>query len=133
VVVARDDPGGINGDTPCPEGSGDDNSGYTSGNADINGDGVANLLDFTFVRMKFLKGSKDCCCLGSSGSTDVGRTEISVAELRKASQMELTAAEVNGDGLVNMHDVAAFMAGELPDRKPSHIQPRSSGRICRAS
>jgi len=128
VVVPCDDPGGVNGDTPCPDGSGDDNSGYTSGNADINGDGVADLLDFTFVRMNFLEASKDCCCPGSGGSTDVARTEISVSELRKAGLHEMVVADLNGDGLVNMDDIAAFMAGELPNRKPSHIGSRGMGR-----
>jgi hypothetical protein len=101
------------GNTPCPEDCHPDEA-----NADINGDGVVDLLDYSFVSMNFLEDSKDCCCPGSAslGNT-VGRTEISVAELIRGNLKELTVADLNHDGVVNLQDMAALMQGVRPTRQ----------------
>jgi len=102
------------GDTPCPEDCHPDEA-----NADINGDGVADILDYSFVAMNFLEDSKDCCCPGSASSLGnrVGRTEISVSELNRSNLKDLTVADLNNDGLVNLQDMAALMQGVRPTRQ----------------
>ena len=117
----------VNGNTPC---SGTDHKNFDchamdQTNADINGDGIADLLDFAFVSFNFLVSSKDCCCPGSTGNT-VGRTAISVLELRQMGLSDLIVADLNNDGMVDLNDMAAFLAGDVPSRKG--IQHRSGVR-----
>jgi hypothetical protein len=101
-------PGVIDPNTPCK----------TAGpHSDINGDGLIDLLDFTFISMNFLKDSKDCCCPGSAATAPSGRTEISVAEARKHGQPEVAAADLNNDGVVNLTDMSLFLGGQTPVKK----------------
>ena len=94
-------------DTPC--------NGATRevGHADINGDGIVDALDLAFVLNNFLTSSKDCCCGAAAGVT-VPRTEVSVRELREMGMGELAIADLDGNGLVNLDDITAFMAGDRP-------------------
>ena len=87
--------------------------------ADINGDGIVDALDFTFIMMNFLESSKECCCPDSTAGTIVGRTEISVRELREMGLGELAVGDLNRDGLLNMDDVEAFQAGGMQPVKGS--------------
>jgi hypothetical protein len=86
-------------------------------NADINGDGLVDLLDFSFVSMNFLADSKDCCCPGSAslGNT-VGRTSVPVAELKRNGMDDLTVADLNADGVVDLADMQALLQGARPER-----------------
>ena len=94
------------GDTPCK----------TAGpHADINGDGLVDLLDFTFVSMNFLESSKDCCCPGSTAARP-GRTSISVRELRAAGEIDMIQADLNHDGFVDLADMSAFLDGQRPSK-----------------
>lgn len=100
------------GNTPC---------GVFPGNhADINGDGLVDPLDYSFISMNFLEDSKDCCCPGSSSLGNVvGRTEISVRELFENDMADLAVADLNSDGMVNLADMAALMQGVRPANKPA--------------
>lgn len=89
---------------------------FNQNHADINGDGLVDLLDFSFVIMNFLDNSKDCCCPGSLASTTTPRTEITVEEARRGHRPDLVAADINGDGLINQVDLAALLRGERPKR-----------------
>jgi len=110
------------GDTPCEEDCHPDEA-----NADINGDGIVDLMDYSFVSMNFLEDSKDCCCPGSASSLGnrTGRTEISVAELIRSNLKDLTVADLNNDGMVNLQDMAALMQGVRPTRQ---APDRDSGK-----
>jgi hypothetical protein len=95
--------------------------------ADINGDGMVDHLDFTFIMMNFMAVSKDACCPDKDGHTSapVGLTEISVAQLRQMGLGELVVADLNGDGLVNVADMSAFMNGQEPNKKKVRVRDDS--------
>jgi hypothetical protein len=96
-------------------------------NADINGDGIVDLDDYAFVSMNFLTSSKNCCCGPQTASVNV-ITEISVAQLRAEGLGDLAVADLNGDGLLNMADMAAFDQGVRPSKTvPTKGGTRSSG------
>lgn len=105
-------------DTPC---------GTAGPNADINGDGVVDLDDYAFVSSNFLVSAKQCCC-GPQAASVNAITEISVAQLRAEGYAELISADLNGDGLLNLADMAAFDQGVRPTKKaPVKGGSRSTG------
>jgi hypothetical protein len=114
----------VDPNTMCPADKGVD-LGYP--HADINGDGVVDHLDFTFIMMNFLEGSKDSCCPDKDGHTSApeGLEEISVSQLRQMGLGELVVADLNGDGLVNVADMAAFMNGQEPAKKKVRVRGNS--------
>ncbi len=102
---------------------------FNQNHADINGDGLVDLLDFSFIAMNFLDHSLDCCCPGSLAATTAPRMEVTVEEARRGHRPDLVAADVNGDSLINQADMAALLRGERPNtgkrpnpREPSNIQ-----------
>jgi hypothetical protein len=105
-------------DTPC---------GTAGPNADINGDGVADLDDYAFISANFLVNSKACCC-GPQTAGAIAITEISVAQLRADGYADLVSADLNGDGLLNLADMAAFDQGVRPTRRPPSRWSRSGSR-----
>jgi hypothetical protein len=108
----------VDPDSPCPT--------AVAAHADINGDGVVNSLDYAFVTRNFLSQSKNACCPGSAAAESiVARTEISVRELRELDMGDLAVADLNGDGVVNTDDMAAFMAGQQPPVKNN--RPHTGG------
>jgi hypothetical protein len=97
------------GNTPC---------GTAGPNADINGDGVADMDDYAFISKNYLASSKLCCCGPEGGAASVNAvTEISVAQLRTLGMSDLTKADLNGDGMLNAADMAAFDQGVRPTQK----------------
>ena len=94
-------------DTPC---------GTDGPHSDINGDGLVDLLDFTFISMNFLEDSKDCCCPGSAAIAPSGRTSITNRELSANGMGDLTVADLNRDGVVDMTDMQLLLQGEVPTK-----------------
>jgi hypothetical protein len=92
--------------------------------ADINGDGVVNALDFSFIMMNFLASSKDACCPDSAAKVYTGRTEVSVRELRQMGMGELSVADLNSDGLVNSADMDAFANGVRAPKTSNRLNSR---------
>ena len=84
--------------------------------ADINGSGIVDTGDFTFIQINFLAHSDDNCCgqplLGGGGDGPI--TEISVEELYQLGLGHLGVADLNNDGWLDEADVAAFMNGARP-------------------
>jgi hypothetical protein len=95
--------------------------------ADINGDGIVDGLDFTFIMMNFLAMSKDACCPDKNGHTaaPLALEEVSVSQLRQMGLGELVVADLNGDGLVNVADMSAFMNGVEPNKKDVRVRSGS--------
>jgi hypothetical protein len=89
---------------------------------DLNGDGIVDALDFAFIMRNFMQNSLDACCPDGIGSGTTGRSEVSVSELRQLGASEMIVADLNGDGLINVDDMAAFAQGFRPEQK----KPRGS-------
>ena len=84
--------------------------------ADISGDGVVGLADFTFIQINFLKSHEANCCGqgGFRGEATEPITSIAVADLIAQGLGELAAGDINGDGWLDEADMAAFAAGLPP-------------------
>jgi T5SS/PEP-CTERM-associated repeat protein len=86
--------------------------------ADISGNGVVDTGDFTFIQINFLQLKEpDCDCsspltIGLRGEGP--RSEISVAELIAMGLAELTVADLNLDGMLDVLDMVAFINGDRP-------------------
>jgi len=104
--------------TPC---------GTVGPNADINGDSIVDGADYAYLSNNFLTSSKQCCCGPQTAGVNPV-TEISVAQLRAMGLGDLAVADLNGDGMLNMADMAAFDQGVRPTKTtPTKDGSRSSG------
>jgi hypothetical protein len=115
----------VNPNTPCT--TSDCAPNEPGAHADINSDGVVDSLDFAFVLMNFLTSSKDACCPDGVAGAPVGLTEVSVRDLRQWQMGDLTVADLNGDGVINMEDMNAFLAGQVPVKKAPKRERSGSG------
>jgi hypothetical protein len=108
-------------------GTGDTLCGALGNNADLNGDGMVFVGDFTFIQQNFLMTHEANCCgaLGFAGAvldgpaartnTPMGPvTSIAVKELYRQGLSELAAGDVNHDGWLDQNDIAAFFGGNTP-------------------
>jgi len=105
-------------DSPC---------GTPAPHADINGDGVVDTADFTFIQINFLDAHEFDCggSLLQSGdhglaAIDPSRpaepvTSVSVDTLSDLGLAHLAAADLNADGTIDQSDIGAFFAGARPD------------------
>ena len=85
--------------------------------ADINGDGVVDALDFSFIERNFLECTKSTCCPGSAADVGpVARDSVTIEWLEANGLGEFGIADMNSDGVVNVDDMAEFMAGKVPTR-----------------
>jgi hypothetical protein len=82
-------------------------------NADINNDGVVNDLDLGFVLLNFLEDDKATCC-PEAGGVATAVMEITLADAA-AQGLNLSAADLNKDGVINGDDITAFMMGARPE------------------
>lgn len=104
--------------------------------ADINADGIVDILDFSFIVSNFLSEDKDSCCPdgGVAGGGPAGITEITVEELRRIGKGELAIGDLNGDGVLNVDDMAVFMqsgGGAVPTSAPREPSTPVSDRTPR--
>ena len=83
--------------------------------ADVNGDGIVNTADFTFIQINFTRSSATDCCAGPGDPNEPGSpiTRISVTELNAVGLGELAAGDLNGDGWLDELDMDLF-AHSLP-------------------
>ncbi|MEW6249229.1 MAG: HYR domain-containing protein [Planctomycetota bacterium] len=79
--------------------------------ADLNGDGIASVADFTFIQVHFGKTHEANCCGAGSLGEPVRR--ISVDELIRLGLAELAAGDWNHDGWLDEADMAAFVEQHL--------------------
>jgi len=111
-------------------------TGYGTGNttcstafphADISGDGLVGIGDFSFIAINFLMVSENNCCsmsplmAGGEGDEDlpiphslVPVTSITVQELIARGLGHLAVGDVNRDGVLDQQDMAAVFGGQTP-------------------
>ena len=94
---------------------------------DINADGAVDALDYSFLVENFLMASKEVCCPAPvSAGAPTAITEVSVKELRLSGNGELSVADLNGDGLVNVDDMVAYEQGVVPASQSERTRKSSS-------
>ena len=76
--------------------------------SNFNADGVVGNGDFSFVSLNFLR-SGESCTPGVDAPQPL--TRVSVKALRRAGLSQLVAADLNGDGWLDVADIAAFAQG----------------------
>lgn len=94
------------GDTLCGD--------YSPIHADFSGNGTVGTEDFTFISNNFLLGDDDSCCTLSAPVAGGPIESITVAELHRRGLHRAALADLNGDGVLDMYDVVAFMNGDRP-------------------
>jgi hypothetical protein len=97
--------------------SGDTNCSDVYPHADIDGNGLVDTDDFSWIQVHFLQGNAPDCCSGPiplDGSQPV--TAISVKDLIARGLGELAAGDLNNDGWLDQADVVAFLEGARPDQ-----------------
>jgi hypothetical protein len=85
--------------------------------ADIDGDGLVNSDDFSYIQTNFLKTHDPDCCSGPAplgGSQPV--VSVSVQDLIARGLGHLAAGDLNNDGWLDQADIVAFMQGARPDQ-----------------
>lgn len=97
--------------------------------ADISGNGLVGTEDFTFIQINFLRQHDPNCCglpgiAGGGGLPAEPIMRISVAGLWRYGLGHLVVADLNGDGVLDQFDIAAFMLGD----RPVGTKRKSSGR-----
>jgi hypothetical protein len=81
--------------------------------SNFNRDGVVNNADFGFISLNFLATGENCNGANFNGGA---RERISVKELRRMGLGYMEEADINGDGWVDVTDVA--LAGQGQYRRP---------------
>lgn len=113
------DPGAAGGDTICGTGGPD---------ADASGNGTVGGEDYTFISTQFLFMSEDSCAVAPIYAGDGNGfrpidaqrinepvVSITLEELDARGLGHLASADLNGDGVLDQGDLAAFFAGARPD------------------
>jgi hypothetical protein len=83
-------------------------------NADLNGDGCVDSLDYACFSNNFLDEDKDSCCPGDGAGQTPPVLSITVRELRLMGLGDLAVADLNGDGVLDQADMQAFDSGIVP-------------------
>jgi len=94
-------------------GSGDSAGTADWPNADVNGDGKVNQWDFKLFRRAALRGSESGCG-DAPESVPPPLVSVTLEQLQYAGMAELSAGDLNGDGVVDRNDVVAFIRGSRP-------------------
>ncbi len=100
-------------------GTGDTDCDTVGPHADIDGDGLVTTDDYAFISMNFLTSSKSCCGVEGLPAGASGVSSISIEQLRRSGRGDLAVADLNGDGILNVDDMNAFMQGARPSTKGS--------------
>ncbi|MFI4897584.1 MAG: hypothetical protein ACIARR_07145 [Phycisphaerales bacterium JB059] len=101
-------------DSPCPPGV---------PHADVSANGQVDAADFTFIQIGFASADEAPCAApltappgtrASHASTPVPVRSITVGALLDRGLGRLAAGDLNRDGVLDEHDIVAFLAGAVP-------------------
>ncbi len=106
------------GDTAC----GADCARGSFANADLNGDGVVDAIDFGIIENNFMAQSKLGCCGYATADAFEPVLDISVKELIRDGRGELAAGDINNDGRLNLDDMALYAQGGVQITKAKRIR-----------
>lgn len=107
-----------------PSGSGCEG---TDIHADVNGDGLVDPIDGTFIISNYGTEDSDGCCPGGPAGSGAAIHDISTHDLRRMGLSQLRAGDLNRDGRLNALDIQAFAAGRYTPvviRKPARAGSR---------
>ncbi|MBI3835011.1 MAG: hypothetical protein HY287_11840 [Planctomycetes bacterium] len=105
----------VSRDTPCGTG------GF---NADLNGDGTVNANDMVFIQRNYLATDMAGCCPNLVAASEaVTRPSISLNAARRMGFGDLSFADVNHDGVLNLDDIDAIIARDLVNQASDVTQP----------
>ncbi len=109
---------GLSPDTTCDQ---------VGPHPDINGDGMVNALDFSFIFQHLLKANEADCCtqVAAASSRRSPRADISVRELRSLGLGHLSSADMNYDGMIDGDDMNAFKNGITRKERPADRREKS--------
>ena len=82
--------------------------------SDIDGSGLVDAGDYSYLMMNFLADSKLGCCEEAGAVDRTPITSITIKELRQRGLSHLAVADLNGDGVLDTADMEAFMQGATP-------------------
>ncbi|MDO8631661.1 MAG: hypothetical protein Q7R41_14335, partial [Phycisphaerales bacterium] len=96
--------------------------------ADINGNGLVDLDDLAFINRAFLTTDKAACSCGSntSAAESPGYAEITLEELSAMGYGDLSAADVNGDGVVDRDDITLLIRRESTKTKTHQSRTKNA-------
>ena len=106
------------GDTAC----GADCALGSFANADLNGDGMVDAIDFGIIENNFMAQSKLGCCGYATAGAFEPVLDISVKELIRDGRGELAAGDINNDGRLNLDDMALYAQGGVQITKAKRIR-----------
>ena len=111
----------VGANTPCGGGPWAGMDDCPDMHADCTGDGIVSIADFTFVANLFLMECDPNCCGLPLIAGNMGRSDISIDDLRQLGMEHLAIADLNEDGRLNVMDMVEFMNGARPIRDASFI------------
>jgi len=85
--------------------------------ADLNGDGWVTSADLAFIGRSFLMTDKSACCGTATAGAPSGIEEITLEELSAMGYGDLSAADINGDGIINRDDMTMLIERESAKTK----------------
>ncbi|MCH8252218.1 MAG: hypothetical protein IID36_07175 [Planctomycetes bacterium] len=94
--------------------------------ADINGDGIVDSSDFTFILVNFFAKEDDCCDIG--GIEEEPRSSVRVRDLQREGLGHLRIADLNNDGWIDIDDMLLYAEGngiDVPQQMGGGFTPQN--------
>lgn len=92
--------------------------------ADVDGDAIVGIEDFTFIAANFLAAG-DMPCSPGQGGGGLGRASVTLEQLEALGLGHLRSADLNRDGVIDAQDVTALLEQEQRRPQPNADGPRA--------